>query len=86
MEQNLKMKNNQCFECDTGTYKESTVNYFSQLSGGKSCVTRNVVIQRCDTCGSEILDSKASTIIEANIERNFPGHYDKWKVKNKPRI
>ena len=80
------MKSNQCFECDTGTYKEATVNYFSQLSAGRSCVTRDVVIQRCDTCGSEILDSQASKIIEANIERNFPGYYDKWKNKAKPRL
>lgn len=75
-----------CFECETGTYKEVTVNYFSQLSEGRSCVTRNVTIQRCDTCGAEILDSKASKIIESNIERNHPGYYDKWISKGKPRL
>jgi len=82
----MNNKPSQCFECETGTYKEVTINYFSELSQGRSCVTRDVTIHRCDTCGAEILDSRASQIIEANIERNFPGYYDKWKNKNKPRI
>ena len=81
----MNNKPTKCFECDTGTYKEVVVHYFSQLSEGRSCVTRDVTIQRCDTCGSEIIDSQASKIIEDNIERNFPGYYDKWKVKGKPR-
>jgi hypothetical protein len=76
----------QCFECETGTYKDITVNYFSQLSLDRSCVTKDVTIQRCDTCDAEIIDSKASQIIESNIERNFPGYYDKWKTKNKSRL
>ena len=79
-------KPTKCFECDSGSYKEVTINYFSQLSEGRSCVTRNVTIQRCDTCGSDILDSNASEVIEANIERNYPGYYDKWKNKAKTRL
>jgi len=71
----------QCFECETGTYKDVTVNYFSQLSGERSLVTRDVTIQRCDTCGEEILDSKASKIIESNIERNFPGYYERTRSR-----
>ena len=82
----MNNKLSQCFECETGTYKEVTINYFSQLSEGRICVTRNVTIQRCDTCGSEILDSNASEVIESNIERNFPGYYDKWKNKAKVRL
>ena len=76
-----KIRPSQCFECETGTYKDVTVNYFSQLSEGRSCVTRDVTIQRCDTCGSEILDSKASKIIESNIERNFPGYYERTRSR-----
>lgn len=79
-------KPTKCFECETGTYKEVTIHYFSQLSEGRSCTTRNVTIQRCDTCGAEILDAQASKIIEANIERNYPGYFDKWKNKAKPRL
>jgi YgiT-type zinc finger domain-containing protein len=82
----MNTRPSQCFECETGTYKDVSVNYFSHLSEGRSCVTKDVTIQRCDTCGAEILDSKASKIIESNIERNFPDHYDKWKTKNKPRL
>ena len=82
----MNIRPSQCFECETGTYKDVTVNYLSQLSLGRSCVTKDVTIQRCDTCDAEIIDSKTSQIIEANIEHNFPGHYDKWKTKNKPRL
>ena len=82
----MNNKPSQCFECETGTYKEVTINYFSQLSEGRSCLTRDVTIQRCDTCGAEILDSYASKTIEDNIERNFPGYYSKWKNKGKPRL
>jgi hypothetical protein len=76
-------KPSKCFECDVGIYEEVTIDYLSRLSGGRSCVTRDVVIQRCNHCKSEILDSKASTMIESNIELNFPGYYDKWKNKAK---
>ena len=73
----MNIRPSQCFECETGTYKDVVVNYFSHLSGERSCVTKDVTIQRCDTCGAEILDSKASKIIESNIERNFPGYYER---------
>jgi hypothetical protein len=68
-----------CFECDAGIYKEVTIDYVSQLSGGRSCLTKNVMIRQCNSCKSEILDSKASKMIESNIELNFPGYYNKWK-------
>ena len=77
----MNIRPSQCFECETGTYKDVVVNYFSQLSEGRSCVTRDVTIQRCDTCGSEILDSKSSKIIESNIERNFPGYYERTRSR-----
>ena len=37
----MNNKPSQCFECETGTYKEVTINYFSQLSEGRSCLTRD---------------------------------------------
>ena len=77
----MNIRPSQCFECETGTYKDVTVNYFSQLNDGKGCVTKDVTIQRCDTCGAEILDSKASKIIESNIERNFPGYYERTRSR-----
>ena len=77
----MNIRPSQCFECETGTYKDVTVNYFSQLSGGRSCVTKDVTIQRCDICGAEILDSKASKIIESNIEHNFPGYYERTRSR-----
>jgi YgiT-type zinc finger domain-containing protein len=77
----MNIRPSQCFECETGTYKDVTVNYFSQLSGGRSCVIKDVTIQRCDICGAEILDSKASKIIESNIERNFPGYYERTRSR-----
>lgn len=77
----MNIRPSQCFECETGTYKDVTVNYFSQLSGGRSLVTKDVTIQRCDTCGAEILDSKASKIIESNIEYNFPDYYERSRSR-----
>ena len=77
----MNIRPSQCFECETGTYKDVSVNYFSHLSEGRSCVTKDVTIQRCDTCGAEILDSKASKIIESNIERNFPGYYERTRSR-----
>jgi len=77
----MNIRPSQCFECETGTYKDVTVNYFSQLSEGRSLVTKDVTIQRCDTCGAEILDSKASKIIESNIEHTFPGYYERSRSR-----
>ena len=77
----MNIRPSQCFECETGTYKDVVVNYFSHLSGERSCVTKDVTIQRCDTCGGEILDSKASKIIESNIEHNFPGYYERTRSR-----
>ena len=77
----MNIRPSQCFECETGTYKDVNVNYYSQLNDGKGCVTKDVTIQRCDTCGAEILDSKASKIIESNIEHNFPGYYERTRSR-----
>ena len=77
----MNIRPSQCFECETGTYKDVTINYFSELSDGRTCITKDVTIQRCDTCGAEILDSKASKIIESNIERNFPGYYERTRSR-----
>jgi len=75
-----------CFECEEGHYHNVIIDYFSHLSQGRSVVTRGVKIQRCDRCGAEMLDADASRQIEDNIERHFPGYYDKWKIKAKPRL
>jgi len=34
----MKTRPSQCFECETGTYKDVTVNYFSQLNDGKGVI------------------------------------------------
>ncbi len=81
----MNTRPSQCFECETGTYKDVSVNYFTELSDGRSCVTKDVVIQRCDTCGAEIFDSKASQIVENNIKMLFPDYYEyscSRRVKN----
>ena len=77
----MKTRPSQCFECETGTYKDVTVNYFSQLSEGISCITKDVTIQRCDTCGAELFDSRASQMIENNIEQQYPGYYERPRTR-----
>ncbi len=79
------IRSSQCFECETGTYKDVTVNYYSQLSDGRGCVTKNVTISRCDSCGAEIFDSKASQLIENNIKRLFPDYYERSRTKRTER-
>jgi len=73
----MNIRPSQCFECETGTYKDVTVNYYSQLNDGKGCVTKDVTIQRCDTCGAEIFDSRASQMVENNIRQQYPGYYER---------
>ncbi len=72
----MNIRPSQCFECENGTYKDVTVNYYSQLNDGKGCVTKDVTIQRCDTCGAEIFDSRASQMVENNIRQQYPDYYE----------
>lgn len=70
-----------CFTCNNGNLIDTTIEYTAKLSNGQTVIVKNVLITKCDACGEELFDKKASKTIEDAIIKQYPYYFHSKRDK-----